>query len=205
MAQRGKQPTIGAHAITQAIPPLQVQTPPVHPLVRSASQVRPQRPQLSTLVLTFVQIPSQQASVPPQVRPHAPQFATVSRVVQRPAQHRWLAVHVAPPQRQRPATQVSPAAHAGEQVGAVQVPASQLSPIAQRRPHAPQWFVLLAVSTHPPPQHESPSPQAVPAPHRQPPSTHVSPASQAGVQVAAMHMPPTHEAPIAQRLPHSPQ
>jgi len=47
----------------------------------------PHDPQLSTLLPVLTQVvPPQQVSAPPQVRPQAPQFATVFSVVQAPPQ-----------------------------------------------------------------------------------------------------------------------
>jgi hypothetical protein len=46
----------------------------------------PQPPQLLRLVWVLTQLPLQHCSEPPQVRPHAPQFDTVSSEVQLPPQ-----------------------------------------------------------------------------------------------------------------------
>jgi hypothetical protein len=190
--------------IKHSAPPLQVQLPLVQPFAVSESQARPQAPQLLRLLLTFVQVPEQQESVPGQVSPHAPQFAGVSSAVQRPPQHDWPPAQRTPPQRHMPITHVSPAPHVGEQVGAAQVPAWQVCPAEHIRPQAPQWLGLLFMSTQPPEQQELVPVQAAPAPQRHAPPVHVSPVSHAGVH-ALPQEPAMHVVPTSQRMPHMPQ
>jgi hypothetical protein len=196
---------MGAQVMRHSAPPLHVHAPPVHPLAVSLSHARPQAPQLLTLLLVFVHTPEQHDSAPEQVRPHAPQLATVSSRAQRPPQQKSAAVQGAPPQRQVPITHVSPGRQEGMQVAALQVPDTQLSPAAHRRPQVPQLLTLLLVSTQPPPQQDCGSAQAVLAPQRHVPLMHVSPGSHAGMHIAPPQEPPLQVVPMSQRLPQRPQ
>lgn len=75
------------------------------------------------------------------VRPHAPQCAADDDgSTQELLQQSIGAAHGAPlPHWQWPATQVSPAEHAGVHVGGGwHVPPTQVSPLAHMRPHTPQ-------------------------------------------------------------------
>ena len=71
-----------------------------------------------------------------------------------PPQQRWPAPQGAPaPQRHAPAVHVSPMPHGeGHGTSVVQVPLRQTWPPVQVVPHAPQFVVLLVMSTHAPPQ-----------------------------------------------------
>ncbi len=103
-----------------------------------------------------------------------------------------------------PATSPSPVAHA---------PALQ----RQLRPHAPQWALLVRVSTQAPPQ------SVVPVAHAQTPATHDCPVAQAFPHAPqfdalvfvstqappqtdcpeAQHIPCTHDCPAPQEIPHA--
>jgi hypothetical protein len=102
------------------------------------------------------------------VRPHAPQLPTLDEVsVQVPVQQTCVPTQAEPPpQRQVPATHVSPARHAGSQgTSSVQPPARHTRPAPHTFPQVPQLEVLVCTSTHAPPQHACPALQAAPAPH----------------------------------------
>jgi hypothetical protein len=83
---------------------------------------------------------------------------------------------------------ISPAGHIAG--GAAHMPARQLSPAAQRRPHAPQFAASVAVLTQRVPQ-------------RVLIAGHIAPAS--FVPVGAAHTPARHVCPAAHRRPHIPQ
>lgn len=79
----------------------------------------PHPPQLFGSFWVSTQLPAQHCWVPEQVRPHAPQFATVSRRTHEAEgpepQHDVPTVQPPPlPHWQVPPTQVSPGPHAGE-------------------------------------------------------------------------------------------
>ena len=91
-------------------PPLHVHEPASQPSAVAESQRLPQVPQLLRSLVVSTQVPLQHCSRPPQVRPQAPQFATLSRLAHDPPQHARPAPQVAPaPQRQTPPMHVSPA------------------------------------------------------------------------------------------------
>lgn len=102
-----------------------------------------------------MQRPEQHWSLPGQTRPHAPQLPTLEDVsVHVPLQQSWVPTHAAPPpQRQVPATQVSPVRHAGSQgTSSVQPPAKHTRPAPQTFPQVPQFEAFVCTSTHAPPQ-----------------------------------------------------
>jgi hypothetical protein len=163
----------------------QRQRPSAQPSARIESQRIPQPPQWlrSREVSTHTSV--QHCSRAPQVRPHAPQSATVSSRVQLPEQHAEPPTHAGPePHMQRPDTQVSPGAHEGMHIAATQRPIEQVWPVAHATPQPPQCIGLLCTSTQPPPQQERPiGAHELPAPQRQVPSLpQVSPAGHGGSQ-----------------------
>lgn len=154
--------------------------------------------------------PEQHCSAPPQVRPHAPQWATLLLTsTQLPAQH-WVAPEqLGPaPHRHTPAAQVSPVAHGGSHgTSVVHVPSRQASPAPQTFPQAPQFEVSAVVGMQLPPQQDSPSPHSGPAPHMQVlvVVSQVSPGSHAGSHGGMTQSPPSHTSPSAQTRPQAPQ
>ncbi len=126
------------------------------------------------------QVPPLQLIPVPQRMPHMPQwFGFVLVSTQPPEQHVCVAAHAAPaPQRHAPSSpHVSPASHAGVHAAAMHVPAMQVSPVEQRRPHAPQCVVLVCVSTQPPEQHADAPVHAAVVPQRHMPIAHASAAA----------------------------
>lgn len=189
-AQSGKQPRIGAQAMMHSGPPPHVQLPPVHPSDVPESQLRPQAPQLLSSLDVLMHVPLQHDCAPEQVRPHAPQFATVSSVTQVPLQHIRPAVQAGPAPQPPPATQL---------------PATQVWPAAHARPHIPQCSALVLTSTQPPPQQLAVAAHEPLAPQRHAVPMQVSPGRHAGVQADAVQVPATHVSPAAQACPHDPQ
>ena len=105
-----------------------------------------------------------------------------------------------------PPVHISPIAQAGEHAAAAQELAVHVIPVVHRMPHIPQFDAFVAVSTQPPLQHVCVPGHVAAVPQWQRPSApQVSPASHAGVHVAAAQVPATHIWPAMQRLPHIPQ
>lgn len=187
--------------------PSHMQRPDAHSFAVSEPQARPQLPQLLASDWVLVQTLAQQASLPPQVRPHAPQLAMLARVsTQVPVQQVWPVAQPGPvPQPHVPILHVSPAAHAGEQgTSAVHDPPMQASPVPHTLPQTPQFLVSVAVTTHEVPQQVPPAAH-MPEPHRQTASTHTSSPTQAIGQGVTAHIPSTHSSPGSQRVPQPPQ
>jgi hypothetical protein len=123
----------------------------------------------------LVQVLSTHMSPPPQTTPQPPQlFGSLVSL------------------RQPEGQQMSPVGHGGPplQVDALlHMPPTHVSPAAQGRPHAPQFFGSVLVLVHPVAQHCSPFVQT-------------GPPLQLG---GTWHMPPRHCAPVAHAMPHMPQ
>lgn len=133
--------------------------------------------------------------------PHIPQlFGFVAVSTHPPEQQLVVPEHAAAaPQWQAPsAPQVSPVSHAGVQVAAWHSPATQLSPVAQRLPHVPQWVALVCVSMQPPEQQLEPPVHAAAAPQRHIPVAHAS----AVVPQSCPHIP--HSVRDIERSMHAP-
>lgn len=172
-----------------AAPP-HVQLPLVHPSEVPESQLRPQPPQLFVSLDVLMHVLPQHDWLPEQVRPHAPQFATVSTATHVALQH------ILPPVHAGPAPQPPPALH---------TPAVQVCPAAHGRPQPPQCSAFVSVSTQPPEQQVWVPVHAALAPQRQVVPMHVSPVSHAGVHAVAVHTPATQLSPAAHARPHAPQ
>lgn len=86
----------------------------------------------------------------------------------------------------------------------VHVPLTQTWPPVQVVPQAPQFVVLLEMSTHAPPQQAWPPVHAAPVPHWQTLPTQVSPAAQAGTHGGSTHAPSSQTCPGAQCMPQPP-
>jgi hypothetical protein len=169
-------------------PPPHVQLPPMQPSPRMP-HASPQPPQLLRSVCVFTHVePPQHSCAAPHVRPHAPQFATVSTRVQVPLQHIW------------PEGQLPPQGRL-----LTHRPAVHRSSVPHGRSQPPQCIAFVCVSTQPEPQQVFAPVQAAPAPHRHVPPMHVSPVSHAGMHVAPPHVPPLHSMPMGHRLPQRPQ
>ena len=101
--------------------------------------------------------------------------------------------------------QVSPMPQVGSQgTSVVQVPLKQTWAPTHAVPHAPQFVVLLVMSTQVPPQQAWPAVHAAPAPHWQTLPTQVSPAAHAGSQGGSTHSPSSQSCPGSQCIPHPP-
>lgn len=149
--------------------PPQVQLPLVHPSAVFPHD-EPQRPQCERLVWVLTQLPSQHCSLPPHVRPQAPQLPTVSSRTHDAAapdpQHAVPALQPAPPpQRQAPPMHVSPGPQAGEQGVSMHVPAVHDWVAEHAMPQPPQLLRSVWTSMHASPQQRVPPVHGAPSPH----------------------------------------
>lgn len=160
-------------------------------------------------VRRFRQPPEQQPSSGPQARPQEPQLAASLLVLMHvPLQHDWPAPHAGPePQPHTPALQVSPGPHGGSQGTAPQPPSVHTSPAGQATPQPPQFAGSVWVSWQPSEQQTSPAVHAAPPAHWQVevPTSHTSPAAQAGSQGRSSQEPAMHPWPAGHTTPQPPQ